>query len=312
MTMIRTSMAGCFIAILVIGIVYAAVSPTLQPIKIPRIQMPWLPSQGRGAVDQYSLVKGTNASESLRFVNENITVKFGAVSVTFSNQPDLVFAAAFERDVNASELEVNYAASGDQALQVNLYGASGQLNITLGNSCVYNGSIELRLGGVLMELDQYASIGKLAVHVAYIGGMSVKIKTGASFEQLDLSMDIGGLQLSVDASQLSSSGVVDADMTIGGFSMGINVDRSQVGVSVDATVDTGGLSVNLPDFVGPVSSTSCSVKTVGYSGAAERLDIKASVGLGGGTLQQGIQSVFPGFSVQSSSCPGIPSTRTQG
>ncbi len=57
MMLARTVLGEIFVAILVIGAVYAAVSPTLQPIAFPKMEIPWL-AQGNRIVNYYSLVKG--------------------------------------------------------------------------------------------------------------------------------------------------------------------------------------------------------------------------------------------------------------
>ena len=232
----------------------------------------------------------------MKFVDLNVSMKFGGINMLFSNDPNLACGVSFERGVNASELEAKYRESdGGQVLQVDLYGESGGLNLTLGNSYQYSGTLGLRIGGVMMELGQYANVSRFAVFVKYVGGLDVKINSGASFEQIDLSVDIGGLQLTVDCDSLKSDGVINAGVTIGGFSMSVDVDTSGVGVSLGSTVDMGGLTVNHADFVGQVSERSCSVKTVGYASATHKLDVKATVGLGGVTLQKSIQYGFPGF-----------------
>ena len=287
MTMVRTILGGVFVAILFIGVVYAAVSPLLQPVSFPRLRIPWLPAEEERVVDKYSLVKGVNVSHTAKIVNLSVGIKIGAINLLFSNDPNLACEISFERSVNASELEANHIESDErQVLHVNLYGELGGLNLMLGNSYNYNGTFDLRIGGATMELGQNANINKFAVLIKYIGGLNLKINTGASFEQNDLSVDIGGLQLAVDADSLKHSGTVNANVNIGAVSMIVAVDTGQVGVSLDATVDMGGLTVNHGDFEGRVSWTSCSVKTVEYSSATNKLDVKATIGLGWGTLQE--------------------------
>lgn len=297
MAVARTVLGGIFVAILLIGVVYAAVSPVLQPIRFPRFEIPWFGVEGQKVVDTYSLIKGTNVSGTVKFVDLNVNLTFGGINLLFSNDPNLACDVTFERSANVSQLEVNHIESDGQILRVNLHGEAGGLNLTLGNSCQYNGTLGLRIGGVMMELGQYANISKLVVSIKYVGGAYVKIEDGASFEQLDLNVDIGGLQLTVDAASLKSDEVINAAVNIGGFSMNVDVNRSNVGVSLDATVDIGGLTVNHPDFEGQTSGKSCSVKTKGYATATHKLDVKATVGLGGVTLQKSTPYEFPGFRI---------------
>jgi len=296
MPMARTILGGVFVAILFIGVVYAAVSPVLQPISFPRLEIPWLGAEGEKVVDRYGLAKETNVSDTVRIVNLNASIKFGGINLFFSNDSNLACGISFERGVNASELEAGYIeGDGGQVLRVDLYGESGGLNLTLGNSYQYNGTFGLRIGGVMMELGRYANISKFAVFIKYAGGLDLKINSGASFEQIDLSVDIGGVQLTVDADSLKSDGVINAGLNIGGFSMGVDVDTTEVGVSFDATVDMGALTVNHEDFEGQVSERSCSVKTVGHLSATHKLDVNATIGLGGVTLQKSLQYGFPAF-----------------
>lgn len=293
MAMARTVLGGVFIAILFIGFVYAVVSPVLQPISFPRLEIPGLGVEGEKVVDRYSLVKGANVSDTVKFVDLNVSMKFGGINLVFSNDLNLACGVSFERGVNASKLEAGYDESdGGQVLQVDLYGESGGLNLTLGKSYQYNGTFGLRIGGATMELGQHANISKFAVLIN-IGGLTLKISSGASFEQIDLSVDVGGLMLTVDADSLKSAGVINADVNIGGFTMDVDVNTSAVGVSLDATVDIGGLTVNHEDFEGQVSERSCSVETEGYTHAVHKLDIKATIGIGGGTLQKSTQYGFP-------------------
>ena len=283
MGMARIILGEIFLAILVIGLVYAAVSPTLQPTILPRLPIPWF-AQGNRVVDRYSLIKGTNISESVYFVNLNVTVNFGGISLTFSNTTDMVFDASFERAANASQLEVSYSAVSSGVMQANFYGDNGGLNLTLGKNCQCGGSLFSKLGGVLIDLGKYSNVSELEVLIEYVGGAVVNVGDDASFERLSLIIPVGGLQLNVDADRLSRSGVIEPLIHIGAFSIGVNVNTEQVGVGLDATVDTGRLTVNHPDFTGEVSATHCSVKTPGYSDATKNLGIKANVGLGGGTL----------------------------
>ncbi|HEY4674931.1 MAG TPA: hypothetical protein VIH48_02625 [Candidatus Bathyarchaeia archaeon] len=283
MTMARTAIGATFLAVLFFGVVYAVVSPVLQPITFPQFNLPWL--TGTKVIDKYSLIKGANVSDVITRVNLNVYVKTGAINMLFTNTSNLACDIIFERSTNASELEANYTATGD-ALQVNLIGEAGGMNLTLGNSYQYNGTFTIGIGGAMVELGQYANVTTFTVNVKYAGGLALKIDNQASFQQIDTNVDIGGVQLTVDADSLKNSGIINANVNIGGFSMTADVNTSQIGVSLNATVDIGGIAVNHADFTGQVSTRSCSVKTVGYASAANKLDINATIGLGGAALQQ--------------------------
>ncbi|MCJ7425476.1 hypothetical protein MUP01_14610 [Candidatus Bathyarchaeota archaeon] len=287
----RPILGGVFIAILVFGAVYAIASPILQPIRFPRINVPWLGTGQDNIVDRYSLFKGTNVSSSITFVTLNLTVQIGMLNVVFLDDPNLVCDVSFGRLANASALQAAFAESAaNQSSQVNLSGETGAINLTLGNAYQYSGSIDLRIGGIVMELGQNTNINKLAVSIRYLGGVLLRVKSGASFEQLDLNMDIGGLQLEVDATSLKSVCRLNTNISIGGFTMGAQVDTTRVGVSLNAAVDIGGLTVTSGGFEGSITSRNVSVRTHGYDSTSERLDVNATIGLGGGALQSSITS----------------------
>ncbi len=291
----RTVIGGIFVAILFLGILYAAFAPLLQPIMLPCVQVPWF-TGGTGIIEQYDLVKGTNVSDAVKFIDLNVTVKFGAIFVVFSNKPNLALQASFEHGTNVSELETNYTFDGNNSLQVSLHGESGSLNLTLGRDYQYDGNLGLRFGVVFMELGQYSDVGKLAVGIRYAGCVLLNVTSGASFEQLDLSMDVGGLLLNINTDDLGRNCAINTNITMGEVMTDVGINTARVGVSYEAEVDTGGLTVDQTYFEGPVSSTHCSVRTHGYASAAKKLDVKANIGAGGGSIQQSMGFGFPGFS----------------
>jgi hypothetical protein len=291
MTTARVVVGGIFVAIFVLGLLYAAISPILQPITFPQAQTPWF--TGPEEIERYTLTKGTSVPQNVTFVNLNVTVRSGGILINFTDEPNLAFDASFTHKNDTAQLIAYYGLS-DGTIQVNAYGDAGTLNLTLGNSCQYNGSLTIKVGGILMKLDQNSNISRLAALIGYAGGAVIDVNDGASFEQLDLQVNVGGLQLNIDADSLKRSGTVNADFTIGGLSTGVQINAAQVGVSLNATVDIGGLNINHGDFVGDIEATYCSVKTDGYYGATNRLDINANVGLGGVALQRTLLSI-PGF-----------------
>jgi len=283
MTLVRMVIGEIFVAILVIGVVYAAVSPALQPIVFPKIEMPWL-AQGNRTVDDYSLVKGSNVSQTVSYVDLNVTVKFGAISLAFSNDPDLAVDARFDRGENASQFEANQATDG-QVLRVSMNGEAGMLNLSLGNSFQYNGSLNLRIGGVTMTLGQYSNISKLNVRVEYIGGIILDIKDSAAFEKLDLSLNVGGVQFNSDANHILKDATINMNIDIGGATLGMGINTDLIGASLEGNVDIGRITVNTDRFTGTTSTNHCSVKTTGYDHSTKKIDVTVKIGLGRLTLQ---------------------------
>jgi hypothetical protein len=290
MTMARIVLGEIFIAILVIGVVYAAVSPALQPIIFPKIQTPWSDQENR-VTDTYTLVKGTGVPQNVSYIDLNATVKFGAISLAFKNDATLAIDATFDRSENASQLETSQTTDG-QVLRANINGEAGSLNLTLGTSYQYNGSLNLRIGGIMMTVGQYSNISNLSLRIEYVGGIFLDIKDSASFEQLDLSLNLGGIQLNSDANHVLKDATINMNVNIGGASLGLGINTDLIGASLEANVDVGGITVN-NEFTGTTTTNHCSVKTSGYDHATRKIDINAQIGLGGLTLQPTTQT-FPG------------------
>jgi hypothetical protein len=291
----RMVLGGIFIAILFIGVVYAAVSPILQPIVFPNVQLPWV-SGGGGLIETYNMIKGSNVSDTVAFVMLNVTVKFGSVSMTFTNDPSIVMKAAFQHKVNTSGLDANAVAVDSESSQINLFGDAGMLNLTLGSSCQYGGSADMRFGGAALDINQYGNLSQLDVNIKYAGGIVLNVTSGASFERLGLTVEIGGVVASIDTQDLGRSCRIETDITMGGVFLAVQVNTANVGASLEADVDTGSITVNHIDFQGQGSATHYSGRTTGYADATNKLDIQATMGAGGLTLQrQSLTSGFPWF-----------------
>lgn len=293
MTMARIVLGEIFVAVLVLAVIYAAVAPILQPVTFPQSQTPGFAGTGNMVIERYSLIAGSNVSVIVNSVDLNVSMKFGGIYIIFSNRTDLAFEAVFQHAQNTSQLQADYAQVARQ-LHVDAYGDTGALNLTLGRNYQYRGSVNIRVGGLVTKLGSNTNIQTLAVNIKYIGGAFVTVSDGASFQRLDFNMDVGGVQLNVDAKNLGRNGLITTKVNIGGLSMGVNVDTAQVGMNLTATVDTGGISVNHPSFTGQVSSTHCMVQTPGYGSATSQLDVQADIGLGGASLTQMIQTI-PGL-----------------
>ena len=283
MSSARLALGAAFAAILFLGAVYAALSPILQPIQFPRIQMPLFTAGAGNVVDEFSLKRGTNVSGTVKYVVLNVTMKYGGVNILFSDTPNLACNVSFSRNSNNSELQTAYSESNSSTvLNVDLYGENGALNVTLGKGYQYSGVCGLKIGGVTMGLNENSNVSKFAVSIKYIGGLLLKVDSGASFERIDFDVNAGGLQLTVNATSLRRDGAVNANVEMGGVVMNANVDKAEVGVSLNSTVDVGGVYINNADFEGPNSAA----KTTGYASATSKLDVNVAVGLGGVLLQQ--------------------------
>ena len=143
-----------------------------------------------------------------------------------------------------------------------------------------------------MAIVQYSNIGNLDVRVEYIGGIILDIKDNAAFGELEVSLNIGGIQLNFDATHILKDATINMSRDIGGavLDMGINTDL--IGASLEGNIDIGGITVNTDKVTGTTSTNHCSVKIVGYDHASKKMDISARTGLGGLTLQS-TKQIFP-------------------
>ncbi|MBS7633384.1 hypothetical protein KEJ15_07210 [Candidatus Bathyarchaeota archaeon] len=150
----RTILGEVFVAILLIGGVYAAVSPVLQPFRFPEIRLPWIITEEDGIVDRYSLIREINASSSIKYVTLNVSVKFGALNLQFLDTPSLVCEASFRRNISMSALNTSYTETSGEHAAVGLHGEVGELNLTLGKNYQYDGVLDVRIGGMVAELGE--------------------------------------------------------------------------------------------------------------------------------------------------------------
>ncbi|MBS7633385.1 hypothetical protein KEJ15_07215 [Candidatus Bathyarchaeota archaeon] len=122
------------------------------------------------------------------------------------------------------------------------------------------------------------------------------VKNEASFEQIEMNLNIGGVLLTIDAESLKKDSLINVGVNIGGYSMSANVDTKKVGVRLNSTVDIGSLTIAHNSFTGSATKTQCHVETTDYTNATSHLNVNAVVGLGGGTLQETQPYQFPGLS----------------
>lgn len=215
MTMARIVLGEIFVAVLVLAVIYAAVAPILQPVTFPQSQTPGFAGTGNMVIERYSLIAGSNVSVIVNSVDLNVSMKFGGIYIIFSNRTDLAFEAVFQHAQNTSQLQADYAQVARQ-LHVDAYGDTGALNLTLGRNYQYRGSVNIRVGGLVTKLGSNTNIQTLAVNIKYIGGAFVTVSDGASFQRLDFNMDVGGVQLNVDAKNLGRNGLITTKVNIGG------------------------------------------------------------------------------------------------
>jgi hypothetical protein len=120
-----------------------------------------------------------------------------------------------------------------------------------------------------MTVGKYSNISKLDVRVEYIGGIFLDPKDGAACEQLDLSLNLGGIQLNSDANHILEDATVNININIGGTALGLGINTDLIGASLEGNVDVGAITVN-DKFTGITNTNHCSVKTPGYDHATKK------------------------------------------
>jgi len=280
----REILGGAVIAILVIGLIYAAVSPIVSPA---------VPAERKAVVTERVLYSTT--VPGVTFVNLNLTIKGGGVEVNFTDDENLVYRLRFEQDANLTAPTVEYGSVTAGVLPVNAFAESADLYATFGSGCTYNGTLRVGVGGLSLVLSEHSNVDNFNAVVMYAGGLSVEVLDDASFNQLNLKIVAGGLMLRVDANNLRRSGSISARIELGGiFIQPISVGPN-LGVSLTALADMGGIALNPGDFVvEKQTDTECKIKTTNYP-ASTNLDIDIFLGLGGGMINQ-VMTWFPTFS----------------
>jgi len=281
----REILGGIIIAILVIGLIYAAVSPIVSPA---------VPVERKPVITEKTLYSTT--VPGVTFVNLNLTIKGGGVEVNFTDDENLVYRLRFEQDANQTAPTVEYGIVTAGVLPVNVFAESADLYATFGSDCTYNGTLRVGVGALSLVLSEHSNVENLDAIVMYAGGLSVEVLDDASFNQLNLKIVAGGLMLRVDANNLQKSGSISARIELGGVIVQPISVGSNLGVSLTAFADIGGISLTPGDFVvEKQTDTECKIRTTNYPASTTKLDIDIFLGLGGGMINQGI-TFFPTFS----------------
>jgi len=280
----REILGGTVIAILVIGLIYAAVSPIVSPA---------VPEERKPVITEKTLLSAT--VPGVTFVNLNLTIKSGGVEVNFTNDDNLIYRLRFEQDENLTAPTVGYGSVTAGVLSVNIFAETADLYATFGSGVTYNGTLRVGLGALSLVLSEHSNIDNFNAIVMYAGGLSVEVLDDASFNQLNLRMVAGGLMLRIDANNLQKSGRISTSIELGGLFIEPISTGPNLGVHVTALADMGSIALNPGDFVvEKQTDRECEIRTMNYP-ASTNLNIDIFVGLGVVMINQGI-TWFPTFS----------------
>lgn len=280
----REILGGTVIAILVIGLIYAAVSPAVSPA---------VPPEGKPVITEKTLLSAT--VPGVTFVNLNLTIKGGGVEVNFTDDENLVYRLRFEQDENVTAPTVEYGIVTAGVLPVNVFAESADLYATFGAGCTYNGTLRVGVGAISLVLSEHSNVDNIDAIVMYAGGLSVEVLNDASFNQLNLKIVAGGLRLRVDANNLRKSGSISTRIELGGIFIEPISTGPNLGISLTAFADMGGIALNPGNFVvEKQTDRECKIRTTNYP-ASTNLDIDIFLGLGGGMINQ-VMTWFPTFS----------------
>lgn len=275
-------LGGIVIAILVVGVIYAAVSPIVLPV-VPPVFL----EERKKVVTEKTLYSAT--VPGVTSVNLNLTIKAGGVEVNFTSDNNLIYKLRFEQDENVTAPIVEYGSVTETGvLPVNVFAETADFYATFGSGCTYNGTLRVGLGGLSLVLGEDSHVDNFNAIVMYAGGLSVEVLENTSFNQLNLKIVAGGLRLRVDASNLQKSASISTRIEVGGFFIEPMSTGPNLGISLAAFADIGGITLNPGDFVvEEETGRECKIRTTNYP-ASTNLDIDIFVGLGGGMINQAL------------------------
>jgi len=281
---IKTIIGGLVIAVLLISVVYAFVSPVVYRPPVPEVP--------EKVISNYTFVR--HQAPAVDYVNLNMTIKAGGFNINFSSDSNLIYHFKFEQDKNATKPTVENTALGNR-LMVNVFAETGDLEATFGSNYLYNGTIKVGIGGISLVLSNYSNVDNFDIEAMYAGGISLEVLDNASFNHLNLKATLGGIMMRVDAPSLRRNCSITARVEVGGYMIepiSVGVD---LGVKLAAFVDMGGMMFNPAGFQKvKEEENDIEIRTLNYATATIKLDIEIFVGLGGAMINQSFFGTFPG------------------
>jgi hypothetical protein len=215
----------------------------------------------------------------VNYVNFNFNGNTTGVDVSFQNKSDSLYDISVERNNNSKEPNLTYSQQGD-VLNVNMNLDSGSAKVVMGNRCTYNGTLQTRLGGFSMRLNNNSKVDTINSTIKYLGGGFLALGD-TSFKNLNLNVNAGGFMIQSLKSGPQTSGTISTNVQMGGTTIQIRKNDS-VGYKIAGTVDFGGIAFDPANFDIIQNQTNLvELNTPSYQDKPVKININNTVGLGG-------------------------------
>ena len=211
-------------------------------------------------------------------VNLNFNGNTTGLGMKFQNKSDNLYNITIDRDKGTKEPNVTYTRNGD-VLDVNITLDDGNANINLGNRCTYNTTINNKIGGFGVLLDNQAKMDNLNITQQYIGG-GMLLLGDASFNRTDLKTNLGGFMIKTLPNRMKTGGNITTNVQIGGVTLEIP-SAENTGYRVRGTYDIGGMLFPTGEFNVLVNTTNnTEIETKDYQSKSIKLNIENILGIG--------------------------------
>ncbi|MCP8309722.1 MAG: hypothetical protein H3Z53_11575 [archaeon] len=280
----NTIIGGIIIAILLTSVIFAFASPIVLG---PLIRF----EEGPKVIRTYLLT--ADDVPEVDYVNLNFTVKAGGINVNFTDDSNLIYRFVFKQDQGVAEPYIENITV-DNKLLVNVVTGSGDVGVTFGNHFIYNGTLEVGVGGITAKLSKDSNIEFFNLIAMYAGGVSVEVNDDASFDHLNIRANAGGIIMHIEAENLERNSSISARVEVGGVIIGSIPEGTSLGSRLRAIADIGGISLNPGDFIVIKETVNeVEIRTNNYLTAPINLDIEIFTGLGGSMINQPFFLAFP-------------------
>jgi hypothetical protein len=236
--------------------------------------------EGQKITNNYTLTDAQLAG--VNYVNFNFNGNTTGVDVSFQNKSDSLYDITVERGNSSKEPVLTYNQQGD-VLNVNMDLDSGSAKVVLGNRCTYNGTLESKLGGFSMILNNNSKVDTINSTIKYLGGGLLALGD-TSFKNVNMNVNSGGFMIQSLKSGPKTNGTISTNVQMGGATLQLK-DSESLGFKIGGTVDFGGITFEPANFDVIQNQTNLvELNTKGYQDKAVKININNTVGLGGLTI----------------------------
>jgi hypothetical protein len=215
----------------------------------------------------------------VNYVNLNLITNASGVAVNFQNDSKLLYNITFSGNNNTPAPKIEYHKVGN-VLFVNLTYNTGSSQIILGNRCIYNSTLDAKVGGYNINLANRSRIDNLNANIKYAGGGVVNI-ADTSFNNLNLGVNLGGFSIMSNQLDMLKSGKINSNIQIGGAAFQIKPEE-KIGIKIIGTVDLGGITFEPTGYEVIQNKTNkIDIQTTKYNQKPVKLVINSNIGLGG-------------------------------